>query len=490
MKEYLIVVDQSTSSSKVFLMDSEGNICGRKNYPHKQYYPRPGFVEQDAEEIFQNVERGIREIALNGEAGLSEIRGIAVTNQTGAFVLWDKETGKPVCNIVGWQCGRGHSVVEKLTDEEMRFFKERTGSEPSAFYPASKLRWVFEHDSGLHERAKAGEVLFGTIDSWLVWRLTKGKVHATDFGNACLTQLFNIFRQKWDEDILRMLEVPECILPEPLESDGEFGNAEIWGLPEIPICAVIGDSNGALFGQCGFESGKIKITYGTGVSVLVNMGKQPLKAKNGLLPAISWKRNGEAYYVLEGTAVCAGASVNWLMEELEILQSAEESEKLAGNVDSTEGVYFVSAFNGLGTPHWDENAKACILGMKGGTGKAHIVRAALEGIAYQVRDILHAVYGEKLPSGVLLADGGMTANSWLMQFQADIVGMTVVRNKMEDSSATGAAYIAGLKLGIWKNIDEIKALAKEKEYYEPKMEKEKAEELYRGWLKAVEKART
>lgn len=490
MKEYLIVIDQSTSSSKVFLVDSGGSICDRKNYPHKQYYPKQGYVEQNAEEIFQNVERGISEIALNGEAGLSEIRGIAITNQTGAFVLWDKLTGEPVCNIVGWQCGRGYSVVEKMKEEEMRFFAERTGSELSAFYPASKLRWVFEHDSVLHERAKAGEVLFGTIDSWLVWKLTRGKVHATDFGNACLTQLFNIFEQKWDEDILKMFEVPDCILPEPLESDGEFGTVEIEGLPEIPICAVIGDSNGALFGQCGFEAGKIKITYGTGVSVLIHVGKQPVKAKNGLIPAISWKRNREADYVLEGTAVCAGASVNWLMEELEILQSAEESEKLARSVDSTKGVYFVSAFNGLGTPYWDENAKACILGMKGGIGKAHIVRAALEGIAYQVKDILHAFYGENLPSEVLLADGGMTSNSYLMQFQADITGMTVVRTKMEDSSATGAAYIAGLKQGVWKSIDEIKMLAKEKEYYEPKMKKEKAEELYQGWLKAVEKART
>lgn len=489
MKKYIISIDQSTTSSKVFLINNRGEICYKINYPHKQYYPRQGWVEQDAEEIFENVKRGIQEIVEKGEVPLSEVKGLALTNQTGAFVLWDKKTGRPVCRIVGWQCGRGHFVVEKMSDEEIALFIEKTGSAPSAFYPASKLRWLFEQNPALYERAKAGEVLFGTIDVWLIWKLTAGRVHATDYGNACLTQLFNIFEQRWDADILALLEIPKNILPQTMESDGEFGTVEIPGMPKWPICAVIGDSNGALFGQCGFETGKIKITYGTGVSVLVNMGKKAERAKNGMMPAISWKRNGEANYVLEGTAVCAGASISWLADELGVLKSAEESEELARSIDSTEGIYFVSAFSGLGTPHWDKNARACILGMKSGVGKAHLARAALEGIAYQVKDILHAVFGEKLPEGTLLADGGMTANAYLMQFQADITGMSVVRNKMEDSSAIGVSYIAGLKLGIWKNINEIKELSGNKEIYKPKMKKEEAQKLYQGWLNAVEQAR-
>lgn len=489
MKKYIISIDQSTTSSKVFLINDRGKICYKANYPHKQYYPRQGWVEQDAEEIFENVKKGVQEILENGEASSSEIKGVALTNQTGAFVLWDKKTGQPVYHIIGWQCGRGYSVVEKMSDKEIALFIKKTGGEPSAFYPASKLKWLFEQNPDLHERARAGEVLFGTIDSWLIWKLTDGKVHASDYGNACLTQLFNIFEQRWDTDILEWLEVPEHILPETLESDGDFGKVMIQGVPEWPICAVIGDSNGALFGQCGFETGKIKITYGTGVSVLVNMGKEAVGAKNGLMPAVSWKRNGEVNYVLEGTAVCAGASINWLVNELGVLESAEESERLAQSIDSTEGVYFVSAFSGLGTPYWDKNARACIWGMKSGVGKAHLVRAALEGITYQVRDILHAAFGEKLPEGILLADGGMTANAYLMQFQADITGMSVVRNKMEDSSAIGASYIAGLKLKIWQNINEIKELLEEKEIYKPKMKKEEAQRLYLGWLKAVEQAR-
>lgn len=486
MEPYIIAIDQSTSATKVLLVDRQGRIIRRASHAHRQYYPRPDWVEQDAMEIFDNTVRGIFDVVQGMNP--SDIAAVAITNQTGAFVLWDQATGEPVYPVVGWQCGRGQPVVDRMTPEELEIFRRSAGSSPSAFLPATKLRWLFEHEPSIYTRAKRGEILFGSMDCWLIWKLTGGKVHGIDYGNACITQLFNIFEQRWDADTLSLLEVPLTMLPQPIDSDGDFGVVSIKGLPKWPISGVIGDSNGALFGQCGFDEGSIKVTYGTGASILLNVGGQAVPARNGLLPVIAWRRGGVPTYVLEGTAVCAGASVNWMVEDLKLLENAGETEALARSVESTDGVYFVSAFTGLGTPYWDAGARGCIVGLGRGTKKAHIVRAALEGIAYQVTDMLYAGVGTSVAGRTMVVDGGASKNDFLMQFQADIAGVTVVRSGVEESSAMGAAYIAGIRQGIWPDTDAVRSLERSRCVYHPAMTREEAERLWTGWQTAVRKA--
>ena len=441
MKQYVLAIDQSTSATKVILVNEAGEIVRQAAHAHALLHPTAEWVEYDAEEIFRNTVAGLRDLLADGAAATGEISGVGITNQTGAFVLWDRRTGEPVHQAIGWQCGRGQPVCEAMSEEEKKAFLRASGCAVSPFLPAAKLRWLLDERPDLQKRAEAGELCFGSMDSWLIWKLTGGRVHATDYGNACITQLFNIYEKKWDDSILRILRIPERILPKVMDTNGPFGTLNVEGIPPYPILAVAGDSNAALFGQFGFERGSIKITYGTGASLLYNIGQIPVQAINGFSPVIAWSYSGTPTYVLEGTAVCAGDSLVWL-KEVGIIRSAAETEATAAQVSDNGGVYFVSAFTGLGTPNWNPTARACIVGMGRGTSKAHVIRAALEGIAYQIADMYYAL-PDGMPRASVLVDGGATRNRFLMQFQSDLLGSTVTRRICEESSALGVAYMAG-----------------------------------------------
>ncbi len=491
MKQYIISIDQSTVSTKTVLLDEQGDIVCKASFVHKQYYPQPEWIEQDACEIYDNTVKGILQVLKESAVELPEIKALAITNQTGAFVIWDKMTGEPVFPVIGWQCGRGKEICDGINPEQMKIINEATSCMPSAFQPLTKLAWLFKYYPDLHARAKAGEILFGSMDTWLVWKLTNGKKHVIDYGNACNTQMLNIVTLQWAEDVLALFDFPLCMFPVPTDSDGDFGTVEAEGLPKWPISGVIGDSNAALYSQCGFNEGSVKVTYGTGASILFNKGHQPVTEKNGLFPVVAWKIGGEATYVLEGTTVCAGAVINWLIDDLKLIENPKETETLCASVPNTEGVYFVPAFTGLGTPFWDSEARACIVGMGRGTKKAHIVRAALESIAYQVTDMIKAgTDDDRTEMLTILVDGGVTKNSLLMQFQADISRSVVIRNEIDESSAVGAAYVAGVKAGIWKDQEQLKNLNRNRQRFETRMDDEERERLYSGWKKAVSKAIT
>lgn len=487
-KQYILSIDQSTTSSKIMLIDEYGKILDKASKKHQQFYPRAGWVEQDGAEIYSNVLSCIHTILKRNPEKLPHIEGLALTNQTGAFLLWDKNTGLPVYHIIGWQCSRGQLIADSLPSHVQYLFEKHTGSRASAFLPALKLRWLLNSNPEFQQLAESGDILFGTIDSWLIWKLTDGHVHGTDYGNACITQLFNIYEQCWDSQILDALNIPIAIMPSVIDSDGNWGSVCVDSLPPWPIAGVIGDSNGALFGQCGFERGSLKITYGTGASLLINIGEQPVPAQNGLLPVISWRRNGKPVYVLEGTSICAGASLNWLIEKLQLFKSIDELQMEAQKCLHSGALYFVSAFTGLGTPYWNAHAKACIFGLSKDTGKSEIARAALEGVAYQIKDMLEAGLIPESEELTILADGGMIKNQLLMQFQADITGNTVICNYAEELSGIGAAYLAGLNLDIWKDLEQIKSLSRNSVVYKPTMTYAERKIRYQGWKEAVQKS--
>lgn len=488
--DYILSIDQSTTSTKVLLVNRDGTCVCKSNLPHRQFYPQPGWVEQDAEEIFQNALRGIHDVLRRSGAAPESVAGVAITNQTGAFVLWSRDTGMPVYPLIGWQCSRGQAAVERLREAAIAEFYASTGTAPSGFMPAAKLRWLFDTQPELQARAERGELAFGSVDSWLIWRLTGGERHVTDCGNACVTQLLDLYTLDWSDAALRAFSLPRAMLPALLDSDAVFGRCRLPGLPQWPIAAVMGDSNAALLSQGAFRPGSVKATYGTGVSVLLNMGSTPTPERNGLLPGVAWKLGGIPTYVLEGTAVCAGASIGWLVDELGIVPDAAQTDALARSISGTDGVYFVSAFNGLGTPYWDANAAACIVGMRRGAGKAHLVRAALEGVAYQIADILHAGLGEDLQPYPIYADGGMTKNTFLMQFQSDITGAEIRQNNIDESSALGAAYLAGIQLGFWTDLASTPGAKQPRTVYRPKLPPHEAGKLYAGWQAAIKTARS
>ena len=486
---YILSIDQSTTSTKVLLIDRDGICIYKSNILHRQFYPQPGWVEQDAEEIFQNVLRGIYDVLHHSGTTPEKIAGIAITNQTGAFVLWSRKTGRPVSPLIGWQCSRGQAAVERLSEPAIAEFYASTGTVPSGFMPAAKVRWLFDEKPELQAQAERGELAFGSVDSWLIWCLTGGESHVTDCGNACVTQLLDLYTLDWSDAALRTFSLPRAMLPKILDSDAIFGRCHVSSLPQWPIAAVMGDSNAALLSQGAFLPGSIKATYGTGVSVLLNMGSTPTPEKNGLLPGVAWKLGGVPTYVLEGTAVCAGASIGWLVDELGIIPDSAQTDALARSISGTDGVYFVSAFNGLGTPYWDTNAAACIIGMRRGVGKAHLIRAALEGVAYQITDILYAGLGPDLQTYPIYADGGMTKNTFLMQFQADITGAEIKQNNIDESSALGAAYLAGIQLGFWDDLASIPGSKQSRTVYQPMLPRHAARTLYAGWKNAIKTAR-
>ncbi|HPJ60432.1 MAG TPA: glycerol kinase GlpK [Bacteroidales bacterium] len=493
-EKYILAVDQSTSATKVMMFGKKAEIVTRVTLPHQQFYPRPGFVEHDAEEIYSKVVSGLRQVVDSSRIGPESIAAIAITNQRETSLIWEKTTGKPIAHAAVWQCQRGASYCDQLKKEgREEMVREKTGMLIDPYFSASKLRWIINNTPGAKEKARDGQLLLGTIDSWLLWKLSGGKVHATDYSNACRTLLLNINTLEWDEELMQMFHLQPDMFPALRFSDEIFGYTDDSVLPgfSIPVAGLMGDSHAALFGQNCFIPGMAKATYGTGSSIMMNIGTAPHAAPTGLVTSIGYCMNKKVDYVYEGNIHCTGDTINWLKNELQLIGSAAEPEALANSVEKTCGVYLVPAFVGLGAPYWDNSARASITGINRDTTKAHIVRAALESIAYQVKDLIDLMVNEGgMELKELRVDGGPTRNNFLMQFQCDILGCEVVRSSIEEVSALGSAFMAGLATGLWKDLGEIKALYNSDHTFKANKAPEEAEKLYSGWKKAVERTRS
>jgi len=491
--KYILTIDQSTSATKSMIFDRDAKLVHRVSLPHQQLYPQPGFVEHDAIEIFNNTITGMNRVISEAGIAVEEIVSIAITNQRETSLIWDKHTGVPVANAAVWQCQRGVEFCNDLKSRKLEApVQQKTGLIIDPYFSASKLSWLMNNVPGLKERANKGDLMLGTIDSWLLYKLTGGKVHATDYSNACRTMLFNINTLEWDRELSEICDLNMSMFPEVRFSDEIFGYSDpdlVFDKP-IPIAGLLGDSHAALFGQHCITPGFGKATYGTGSSVMMNIGKQPLEPPKGLVTSIGFSLNKSIDYVFEGNIHSTGDTINWLKNELQLINDASETEVLAASVEDNGGVYLVPAFVGLGAPYWDNQARACIVGMSRSSKKAHIVRATLESIAYQVKDLTDLMSsGGAVQLKELRVDGGPTRNNLLMQFQADMLQGPVERANIEEISALGATFMAGLATGFWKDIDEIGALRKSDRVFQPKKNKTEVDSLYRGWKKAVEKAR-
>lgn len=488
MSSYVISVDQSTSATKALLFSEEGKLLRSSSVPHKQYYPAEGWVEHDAEEIYRNTIEAIRRVK-EGVNDDGASYSLALTNQRETVVVWNRRTGKPVCNAVVWQCMRGKDICERLKAEGFSgLVQERSGLMIDPYFSGSGIKWILDNVPGAREKADAGDLLFGTIDCWLIWKLTGGKVHATDYTNASRTMLFNIHTLGWDNDLLSMLTVPVSMTPEVLPSDSVFGTTDAEGVFSSPveIAGVLGDSHGALAGQMCFEEGQGKVTYGTGSSVMVNIGENASGAPEGMVTSVGFSALGKVFYAFEGNIHCTGATIAWLERELRLIDNAAEIEALATSVQDNGGVYFIPAFAGLGAPWWNSSVRARIVGMTLGTGKPHICRAALESIAYQVTDLVEAMTSE---AGIRLkelrVDGGPTRNRFLMQFQSDLLGVPVVRSEAEDASAFGAFVMNGFARGKWNTFAEASSVRSCDAPVLPSSGAMAARHAYSGWRDAV-----
>ena len=487
--EYVLALDEGTTSARAILFDERGSVqgVGQRGFP--QLYPEPGWVEHDPEKIWGAQMASVKEALELGDVGPGELAAVAVTNQRETSVLWDRETGAPVCNAIVWQCRRTADAVESLKAEHGSLFKTRTGLVPDSYFSGPKVAWMLDNIEGLRERTEKGEVLFGTVDSYLLYRLTGGRVHATDYSNASRTLMFDVRRLNWDSELLEILGVPDSILPEVLPSSGVFGytDPEVFG-ESVPVAGVAGDQQAALFGHTAFDEGESKCTYGTGNFLLMNTGRNPVPSDR-LLTTVAWGLGGDVDYALEGSVFVTGAAIQWLRDSLLMLGDLEESETLARTLDGNEGVYFVPALTGLGAPYWDQYARGIITGITRGTGRAHIARAALEAIAYMTRDVVDAM---KIDSGLemdeLRVDGGAAMNDFLMQFQADILGATITRPREIEATAKGAAYLAGLAVDFWGGLEDLKTLHTEVREFKPGMSEGRRASLYAGWRAAVSKA--
>lgn len=489
MENMILSLDQSTSSTKAMLFDSAGKLILRCNIDHRQYYPQPGWVEHDAEEIYRNSIQAMVAVLKQSGIASSQIKVLSITNQRETVVVWDKNTGKPVYNALVWQCRRAGEICSAIAGQGYGgIVKEKTGLVLSPYFSAAKVKWILDNVQDAREKAENGELLMGTMDCWLIWNLTGRKIHATDYSNASRTQLFNLKELKWDEELLGIFDIPPSMLPEVLYSDEIFGTAgkEQGFDVEIPISGVMGDSHAALFGQNCFDVGMAKATYGTGSSIMMNIGRIPLASEKGLVTSIAWGMDGEVDYVFEGNINCTGATIKWMVEDLQLISASREAEQQALSVESNEGVYIVPAFVGLGAPYWDSGARASITGITRGTKKAHIVRAAEESIAYQIKDVLELMKEESgLELKELRVDGGPTRDSFLMQFQADILDTIVACSKIEELSALGSCFMAGLATGVWKSREDVKKLREEGRRFKPAMEAHQRDCLYKGWKEAV-----
>ena len=487
MKQYVIALDQGTTSSRCILFDREQNIVGVAQREFTQIYPKPGWVEQDPMEIWSSQSSVMTEVLAQTGIAPTEVAAIGITNQRETTIVWDKATGRPIYNAIVWQCRRTASLCEQLKADEplCDYIKEHTGLLIDAYFSATKLKWILDHVEGARERARAGELLFGTVDSWLVWKLTGGKVHVTDYTNASRTMLFDIQNLCWDETICRRLDIPMEMLPQVCSSSQVYGYANLQGL-EVPIAGIAGDQQAALFGQGCFQPGEAKNTYGTGCFLLMNTGEQLCRSKNGLLTTIAIGLNGRVQYALEGSVFVGGAVIQWIRDELRFISEARDAEYYASKVPDTGGVYLVPAFTGLGAPYWDMYARGALVGLTRGTNRDHIIRAAQESIAYQSWDLVDAMEKDTgIPLSALNADGGASRDKFLMQFQADILNKPVRRPVIRETTALGAALLAGLAAGVWSSQEEVKCRMKVDSLYEPAMDEAKRQKLLRGWHKAV-----
>lgn len=471
------------------LFDLQGQLVARVSEDHQQYYPQPGWVEHDPAEILENTYSAVRSLVEKHTTSSDEIIGVAITNQRETVVVWDKRTGKPVYNAVVWQCNRGTKICEELIahgHEPMVTVK--TGLIINPYFSASGVKWILDNVENARTDAEAGHLLLGTMDSWLLWNLTDRKVHATDYTNASRTLLFNIETLDWDADLLELFTVPASMTPKAYPCDLTYGHTTFGGIiPEVPIAGILGDSHGALAGQMCFESGMGKATYGTGSSIMINIGEKPLHAPKGLVTSVAFAACGKVYYAFEGNIHCTGATIKWLQDDLKLIQNASETEELALSVQSTDGVYFVPAFAGLGAPWWDNDAKALICGMNRGTNKAHIVRAALESIAYQVKDLMDLIQTSGVALSELRVDGGPVKNNFLMQFQADMLQANINRSPIQEASALGAFLMCGFALQRWSSLNDAQKLRTANDYIVPDMPAEKVLLLQTEWQKAVKR---
>jgi glycerol kinase len=485
---FILALDQGTTSSRSLIFDKQGNIAGSAQKEFKQIFPQPGWVEHDAEEIWSTQFGTMAEAIANAKITINQIAAIGITNQRETTVVWERSTGKPIYNAIVWQDRRTSAYCDELkAARHAKKVQKKTGLIIDAYFSGTKVKWILDHVAGAREKAEKGELAFGTIDSWLVWKLTGGKLHITDVSNASRTMLFNIHDCKWDRDLLKLLTIPKSMLPKVKASSEVYGTTgNIFQGTQIPIAGIAGDQQSALFGQLCTQPGMVKNTYGTGCFMLMNTGEKAITSKNNLLTTIAWKVNNKVEYALEGSVFIGGAVVQWLRDGLKLIRTSAEVEELASKVDTTDGVYLVPAFAGLGAPHWNQDARGTMFGLTRGSSHAHIARAAIESIAYQTYDVLKAMQGD---SGIeikeLRVDGGATINNQLMQFQSDILNSKVVRPKITETTALGAAYLAGLAIGYWKNIDEIQSQWQVDKIFSPAMDNSKRNELIKGWQRAV-----
>lgn len=488
MAPYVMALDAGTTSNRAILFDPAGKVCSVAQKEFSQIFPKPGWVEHDAHEIW-STQLGVAVEAMQKiGADASDIAAIGITNQRETTILWDRHTGEPVHNAIVWQCRRTSEICDDLKAQGLTdLFRQKTGLVIDAYFSATKIKWILDHVPGLRDRAKKGDILFGTVETWLIWRLTRGKVHVTDYSNASRTMLFNILDLRWDDEILEILDIPKKMLPEARPSSEIYGETDpsFFGAA-IPIAGAAGDQQAALFGEACFNAGEAKNTYGTGCFLLMNTGPTPVFSEKGLVTTIAWGFSGEVSYALEGSIFVAGAAIQWLRDELRLISTAGESEKLASSVHDTAGCYVVPAFTGLGAPYWDQHARGAIVGLTRGVNRAHIVRATLESIAYQTLDVLDVMQEDSgIRLNTLKADGGASNNNFLMQFQADIASVPVMRPACVETTALGAAYLAGLAVGFWQGTKELVSNWQVDRVFQPAMEEKKRQAQIAGWKKAV-----
>ena len=489
-KKYVLALDQGTTSSRAILFDRNGRIVNISQKEFTQIYPNPGWVEHNPKEIWETQLNAAKEAIRN--ISVSEIACIGITNQRETTILWDKNTGEPVYNAIVWQSRQTSNICDELKESGIEpYIKENTGLVIDAYFSGTKIKWILDNVKGVREKARQGNILFGTVDTWLIWNLTGGKYHITDYSNASRTMIYNIKSLQWDEKITDILNIPPEILPEVRQSSEVYGNtaSELFGC-EIPISGIAGDQQAALFGQLCFQEGMVKNTYGTGCFMLMNTGEKIVTSNNGLITTIAWGLNGKVEYALEGSVFVAGAAIQWLRDEMKIIHDSADSEYFASKVADTKGVYVVPAFTGLGAPYWDMYARGAIMGLTRGAGRNHIIRATLESIAYQTKDIIEAMIDDSgINLTVLKVDGGASANNFLMQFQSDILNVNIERPDITETTALGAAYLAGLAAGFWKSKGEVIQNWNMNRKFTPAMNNDERDKLYDGWQKAVGRIR-
>ena len=489
--KYIVALDQGTTSSRAVVVDENGKVVAVHGMEFPQIYPQPGWVEHDPAQILSSQVESLKKAVEKAAIDPKDIVGIGITNQREPTIIWDKATGKPFCNAIVWQCRRTAAEIERLKAEgASEIIRKKTGLIPDAYFCGSKIQWILRNVPGARVAAQAGELLFGTVDTWLIWNLTREHAHVTDVSNASRTMLFNIHTMDWDQELLDLMEIPHVLLPKVVDSSGVVGmlDKSILGV-EIPIAGIAGDQQAALFGQACYEKGMVKTTYGTGGFLLMQTGTEAVESENGLLTTVAWRMGGKTEYALEGSVFVAGASIQWLRDEMKLISSAAESEEVALSVPDTAGVYVVPAFTGMGAPYWDMYGRGAIVGLTRGAGRAHIVRATLEAIAFQNADVMDAMTRDSgIPLSQMRADGGASANGFLMQFQADVLGIPVVRPAVTETTAMGAAYLAGLAVGVWESREQVAALWRTDRIYQPQWSEDQRAERLRQWHRAVLRA--